>query len=49
VVRDFNTKIHQVPSNLIANSFNFREREFFEVPDGEKAVPNVSFSDGTAA
>ncbi len=48
VVRDFNTKIHQVPSNLIANSFNFREREFFEVPEGEKAVPNVSFSDGTA-
>ena len=49
VVRDFNTKIQQVPSNLIANSFNFREREFFEVPEGEKAVPNVSFSDGTAS
>ena len=45
VVRDFNTKIQQVPSNLIANSFNFREREFFEVPEGEKAVPNVSFSE----
>ncbi len=49
VVRDFNTKIQQVPSNLIANSFNFREREFFEIPEGEKAVPNVSFSDGTAS
>ncbi len=49
VVRDFNTKIHQVPSNLIASSFNFREREFFEVPDGEKAVPKVSFTDGTAS
>ena len=48
VVRDFNTKIHQVPSNIIANSFNFHEREFFEVPEGEKAVPNVSFSDRTA-
>ena len=47
VVRDFNTKIHQVPSNLVANSFNFREREFFEVPEGEKAVPNVSFRDDT--
>ena len=47
VVRDFNTKIHQVPSNLVANSFNFREREFFEVPEGEKAVPNVGFSDDT--
>ena len=48
VVRDFNTRISPVPSNIIANSFNFREREFFEVPEGEKAVPNVSFSDGTA-
>ena len=47
VVRDFNTKIQQVPSNLVANSFNFREREFFEVPEGEKAVPNVGFSDDT--
>ena len=46
VVRDCNTRISQVPSNIIANSFNFREREFFEVPEGEKAVPNVSFSDG---
>ncbi len=49
VVRDFNTRISQVPSNIIANSFNFREREFFEVPEGEKAVPNVSFSDGGAS
>ncbi len=47
VVRDFNTKIQQVPSNIVANSFNFREREFFEVPEGEKAVPHVSFSDDT--
>ncbi len=49
VVRDFNTRISQVPSNIIANSFNFREREFFEVLESEKAVPNVSFSDGTAS
>ena len=49
VVRDFNTRISQVPSNIIANSFNFREREFFEVPEDEKAVPKVSFSDGTAS
>ena len=49
VVRDFNTRISQVPSNLIANSFHFREREFFEIPEGEKAVPKVSFSDGTAS
>ncbi len=49
VVRDFNTRISQVPSNIIANGFNFREREFFEVPEDERAVPNVSFSDGGAS
>ena len=45
VVRDYNTKIQQVPSNMIAKAFNFVEREFFEVPDAEKAVPQVSFGD----
>ncbi len=49
VVRDFNTRISQVPSNIVANSFNFREREFFEVAEGERAVPKVSFSDGTSS
>ena len=49
VVLDFNTRMGQVPYNVIANSFNFREREFFEIPEDEKAVPNVSFSDGTAS
>jgi len=43
VVRDYNTKTGQVPSNIIARSFNFREREFFEIPEAEKAVPKVSF------
>src|SRR5690606_28779159 len=31
VVRDLNTKIQQFPSNIIARSFGFREREFFEI------------------
>jgi LemA protein len=43
VVRDLNTRIQQVPSNLIAGMFGFRTREFFEVPDTEKAVPQVKF------
>jgi LemA protein len=43
VVRDLNTKIQQAPSNIIARAFGFREREFFEISDGEKAVPRVSF------
>lgn len=43
VVRDYNTKIAQVPSNLVAKSFNFSGREFFEIDEGEGEVPSVSF------
>ncbi|HKS82227.1 MAG TPA: LemA family protein [Candidatus Acidoferrales bacterium] len=44
VVRDFNTKIAQFPSNIIANMFNFKSREFFEISTpAEREVPKVSF------
>ncbi|MBX3320692.1 MAG: LemA family protein [Nitrospira sp.] len=44
VVRDLNTKIQEFPSNMIADSFSFRTREFFELTDvAERAVPKVSF------
>ena len=44
VVRDFNTKIQQFPTNLVAQSFGFEEREFFALADeGERAVPEVEF------
>jgi LemA protein len=43
VVRDLNTRIQQFPSNLVALTFGFRQREFFEVPDSERSVPRVSF------
>jgi LemA protein len=43
VVRDLNTKILQVPSNIIARAFGFREREFFEISEPERAAPRVSF------
>jgi LemA protein len=43
VVRDLNTKVLQFPSNLVARSFGFREREFFEMDDAERSVPKVSF------
>ncbi len=45
VVRDFNTKTQTFPSVLIARSFGFTAREFFEVAEADKAVPKVSFSD----
>jgi LemA protein len=48
VVRDLNTKIQVFPSNIIANMFNFKPREFFEVrAPAERETPKVSF--GTPA
>lgn len=32
-VREYNTKIQVFPNNIVAKSFNFTEREFFEVED----------------
>ncbi len=46
VVRDFNTKVQQVPSNIVARAFNFREREFFEISEAERVVPKVDFGGG---
>ncbi len=43
VVRDFNTKTETFPSVLVARAFGFTKREFFEVEEGEKAVPKVKF------
>jgi LemA protein len=43
VVRDLNTRIQQFPSNIVAGMFGFKTRDFFEVPDTERAVPQVKF------
>ncbi len=44
VVRDLNTKIQSVPTNIIAGMFNFQPRQFFEIADPtERAVPSVKF------
>lgn len=45
VVRDYNTKTQTFPSVVVARSFGFAEREFFEVSEGEREAPKVSFSD----
>ncbi len=48
VVRDFNTKIAQFPSNILAGMFNFKPREFFEISaPAEREVPKVSFGGAT--
>lgn len=43
-VRDYNTALQTVPSNIVANLFGFKEREFFEVEDESvRSVPKVDF------
>jgi LemA protein len=43
-VRDLNTRIDTVPTNVVAGLFGFTRREFFEIEDpGERAVPQVRF------
>ena len=44
VVRDFNTKIEQFPSNMVAGIFGFKAREFFELEnDAEREPVKVDF------
>jgi LemA protein len=44
VVRDLNTKIQQVPSNLVAGAFGFHTREFFGLDvAGDRQAPQVTF------
>ena len=38
-VMQFNQTIQQVPTNIVANMFNFRERAFFEVEDKADREP----------
>ena len=45
VVRDLNTRIQQVPTNVVARLFGFREREFFELQDdAQRAAPRVDLA-----
>ena len=44
VVRDFNTRLVQFPSNLVAAGFGFRSATFFRLDgEAERQVPNVQF------
>lgn len=44
VVRDLNTKIETFPTNLLAGTFGFKEKQFFEAPEAERATPQVKFA-----
>ncbi|RME59076.1 MAG: LemA family protein [Candidatus Dadabacteria bacterium] len=43
----FNTAIQQFPTNIVANMFNFRRREFFEIDDARREeleeAPKLNF------
>ena len=44
VVRDLNTKIETVPSNVVANMYGFKKKEYFELESlEERKVPEVKF------
>jgi len=43
VVRDFNTAISTVPSNMVAGPMGYKELEFFQAEAGERELPKVSF------
>jgi LemA protein len=44
-VMDYNTTIGTVPSNVVAGTFGFKSRDFFELEDmGQREAPKVSFT-----
>lgn len=43
MVMQYNTKRESVPSNIIANMFNFSEKDLFEIEEKEREVPKVEF------
>jgi LemA protein len=49
-VQTYNTLIQQFPASVLANSFHFEPRQFFDAPTEAEATPEVSFSgDGAEA
>lgn len=42
-VREMNTAIESVPSNLIAKPLGFTQKPYFEISDADAAAPSVSF------
>lgn len=42
-VGEYNTAAEQFPAVLVANSFGFKQRDFFEVGEAERGAPKVQF------
>jgi LemA protein len=43
-VRDYNTTIHRVPDMIIARPFGFRQAEFYQAGEGERAPTRVELT-----
>ena len=43
-MQTYNTLIQQFPAVLIANSFHFEPREYFDAPKEAEATPEVSLA-----
>ncbi len=43
IVMKYNTKIETVPTNIVANMFNFKQEAFFEAVEAEKENVKVKF------
>ena len=42
-VNEYNAFIKKIPNSIIANMFNFKEREYFKATENANEVPQVSF------
>lgn len=42
-VLSYINKVEMFPSNIVASMFGFKEMKYFEIAEGEKAAPKVSF------
>jgi len=43
VVRDYNTTIKKFPTNIMASITGFKEKPYFQAPEGAKEAPKVEF------
>jgi hypothetical protein len=43
-VRDLSIALDSFPTNIIGNAFGFKEREYFELPEGSQERENVKVS-----
>jgi LemA protein len=52
-VREYNERVQSVPSNIVASTFGFKEEEYFEIEEADRATleeaPRVDFDQGPAA